>query len=202
MDKKMGIIRILHILQKYTDGEHRLMSNQIVDKLFDDYGIEMGRKAVEGNIHMLQDCGYAIESSRKGWYMDERDFDDTVLQHLIESVLFSKYISNTYAKELVDKLSKLGSPSLQKSAKAVSRVATTYHAPNANEYFLSLGEINDAIEKDRKISFLYGDYEIDGIVHFNNQVKVVVNPYKILVTNGFYYLLAIKEGETKARHLI
>ena len=200
MDKKMGIIRILHILQKHTDAEHRLISNQIVDKLFDDYGIEMGRKAVESNIHILQACGYAIEGSRKGWYMDERDFDDTVLQHLIESVLFSKYISNTYAKELVDKLSKLGSPSLQKNAKAVSRVGTTYHAPNANEYFLSLGEINDAIDKDRKISFLYGDYEIDGTVHFNNQVKVVVNPYKILVTNGFYYLLAIKEGETNARH--
>ena len=59
--KKMLIINILEILQKYSDHNHRLSQKDIMDLLWRDYAMKVDRKAIKRNIMNLLDFGYNIE---------------------------------------------------------------------------------------------------------------------------------------------
>ena len=80
--KKLLIIRILQILEYYSDVNHPLTQEEIIKKLYDNYGIEAERKAIGRNIALLQDMferesmnktatAIVIESDkRKGTFLD------------------------------------------------------------------------------------------------------------------------------------
>ena len=52
--KKLALIRILNILETYTDCNHPLTHDEIVKKLYTLYGIMVERKAIGRNISLLQ----------------------------------------------------------------------------------------------------------------------------------------------------
>ena len=54
--KKLALLRILHILQKYSDDTHPLTQDDIVDYLYKDYGIEVERKAVGRQLALLHEA--------------------------------------------------------------------------------------------------------------------------------------------------
>ena len=94
--KKLLIIRILQILEYYSDVNHPLTQEEIIKKLYDNYGIEAERKAIGRNIALLQDMfdresmnktatAIVIESDkRKGTFLDKRLFEDSELRLLID----------------------------------------------------------------------------------------------------------------------
>lgn len=53
--KKLLIIRIMQILEYYSDANHPLTQEEIIKKLYDDYGIDAERKAIGRNVALLQD---------------------------------------------------------------------------------------------------------------------------------------------------
>lgn len=53
MSKKLLVINILDILNKYSDAEHRLKQNDFIDILRKEYGMEVDRKAVRRNLSYL-----------------------------------------------------------------------------------------------------------------------------------------------------
>ena len=103
--KKMIIINILEILKKYSYMDHRLTQADIMEKLKKEYYMDVDRKTVKRNLMNLLDldCGIEYtEISKKDkngeesfictdWYMT-REFDDSELRLLIDSILFSKHI--------------------------------------------------------------------------------------------------------------
>ena len=92
--KSLAPLQILKILRKYSDKEHVLTQNQIARYLERDYDIVIERKTVARNLDNLTAAGYQIEQTPKGVYLeDEREFDDSELRLLIDSVLFSEHIS-------------------------------------------------------------------------------------------------------------
>ena len=50
MSKKLLVINILDILNKYSDAEHRLKQKDFIDILRKEYGMEVDRKAVRRNL--------------------------------------------------------------------------------------------------------------------------------------------------------
>ena len=58
--KRIVILYILQILRKYTDADHTMTQQQIVDKLMSEYGIEVNRATVRRNLIDLIDAGYDI----------------------------------------------------------------------------------------------------------------------------------------------
>ena len=97
-DQRNTIIRILQVLTNFTDSNNYLTSNEIVEKLENLYNIKIERRAVERKIQSLQECGYEIERKRSktagesGWYLNEREFDESELLFLMKKVVFSKSI--------------------------------------------------------------------------------------------------------------
>lgn len=99
--KKMIIINILNILKKYSDMDHRLTGQEIMEHLKKEYYMDVDRKTVKRNLMNLLDldCGIDYEeitrTDNKGketsictnWYI-QRDFDDSELRLIIDSLLF------------------------------------------------------------------------------------------------------------------
>ena len=59
--KKLLILYILDILQKYTDEEHRLSQKEIQDILKKEYEMPVDRKAIKRNLLNLIEYGSGIE---------------------------------------------------------------------------------------------------------------------------------------------
>ena len=54
-----------------------------------------------------------------------------------------------------------------------------------------IGVIEDAIENEKKISFIYNDYDTDFKLRLRREKRYIMNPYQLIINNGRYYLLEI-----------
>ncbi len=113
--KKLALLRIWQILKEHSDYDHPLKQQEIMDLLEKEYDITLERKAVKANISLLQEAGIEIETvkdrlaNREGVYLESREFDDSELRLLIDSVLGSKHITAKYSKDLIERLCGLSS---------------------------------------------------------------------------------------------
>ena len=120
--KKLAILRIWQILQKHSDYDHPLKQEDIINYLFSEYSIEMERKAVGKNISILREAGIDIASRKEGSYIAGRDFEDSELKLLIDSVLQSKHITARQSKDLIEKLCGLSNKYFRSHVKYVYSV--------------------------------------------------------------------------------
>ena len=187
--KKMLNILILEVLRTYSDDEHHLTQQEIIRRLKADYGIEkIDRRTVRDNVQSLVDMGYGIENEGDdGYYMYEREFEDAELRMLIDSVLFSKTISDTAAKKLIEKLKGFGNIYFDTKVSHVKPTPLLHRTDNKSVLY-SVSAINDAIDQKKKITFRYNRYGIDFKMHDQGK-QYIMNPYQMVASNGHYYLL-------------
>lgn len=122
--KKMLIICILNVFKQYTDSEHKLLQQDIIDILKRDYCMECERKAVARNITALIEFGYEIENDG-GYYLAERDFENSELRLLIDSLLFSRNIPYRQCKALIEKLKHLSNKYFDAKVKHIRNLPET-----------------------------------------------------------------------------
>jgi len=186
--KKLYIIYILEILKKYSDVDHRLRQQDIIKYMELDYGAPCERKTISRNIADLVDAGFEIEKDGKGYYYDGRDFEDSELRLLIDSVLASKHIPKKQSADLIKKLMNQSSVYFKNRVKYIHSFDKAEAYEN-NELFWTLECIDDAIENDKQIAFYYNKYGEDKKLHKTKDTKHVVNPYYVGIANGRYYLI-------------
>jgi len=203
--KKMLTLNILEILKKYTDEDHKLSQEDIIEHLEKDYGMKADRKAVKRNLMNLIESGYDIECVEKErmnhgqkemvcteWYFNH-DFTDSELRLLIDDLLFSKYIPRSQCKELIEKLEGLSSKYFRSKVKHIQTLPKT--TLNNKELFRTIEVLNEAITEQKQVEFFYEYYDIserkmkprqneEGIDR-----RYIINPYQIVMTNGRYYLM-------------
>lgn len=196
--KKMLNMLILDILREYSDSEHRLLQQDIIDLLKSNYGMDCERRAVKNNIVSLQEMGYDIVA-KQGYYLNTRDFTDAELRLLIDSIFTSGAISDKDAHSLVKKLERYSN----KYFKAhVSHIHSTSSGKNTDNPMVmdSIAIIDEAISKGRQISFSYLQYGIDFKLHPKRNQKYVVSPYQMISNRGKYYLIANVEEYENLSH--
>lgn len=186
-NKKMLNMLILDILKEYSDEDHRLTQQEIIRLLKANYDMECDRRSVKNNVLYLKELGYEI-SMDDGYYLISREFDDAELRMLIDSVLFSKSLTQKQAKTLVDKLCALGNRYFSAKVSHIYNLPELHHADNKQLMYI-LDAINDAIVEKRKISFIYNEYGLDLKLHPKRELEYIVNPYQIVANNGFFYLI-------------
>lgn len=178
---------ILDILKEYSDENHRLTQQEIIRILKRNHNIECDRRSVKNNIVYLKDLGYEI-SMEDGYYLMRRDFNDAELRMLIDSVLFSKNLTQVQAKRLIEKLTKQSNRYFSAKVAHISNLPDLQHGDN-KQLMYALDAVNDAISEKKKISFTYNIYGTDFKLHPKRSIKYIVNPYQIVANNGFYYLI-------------
>lgn len=222
--KKLLILYILDILQKYTDEEHTLSQKEIQDILKKEYEMPVDRKAVKRNLLNLIEYGSDIEYRevpRKEIFRkkdsasdeDTKDFADKEssednllwtdfylkqkftneeLRLLIDSLLFSKHIPYSQAKDLITKLESLSNIYFK------SRSQYIYPLPvdrtDNRQVFYNIGILDEAIRKKKKVSFEYVEYHTDKKMHLKKRKdgsvrEYIVTPYQMAAQEGKYYLI-------------
>ena len=209
--KKQLILNVLDILKKYTDEDHRLSQKEIVDILRVEYDMSADRKSVRRNILDLIELGYEIEYSEairmvpnkatgeleesyiwSDFYL-VREFADSELRLLIDSLLFSKHIPYSQCKELIGKLEGLSNRYFRSKVKHIRTMPDS--SLDSRQLFYTIDILDEAISRGRQVSFCYNRYGTDKKLHAekdaNGKVReYIINPYQIAATNGRYYLIA------------
>lgn len=202
--KKLAIIRILHILEKYSDYDHPLTYDDIARLLESDYGIEIERKAIGRHIddliemcendEMSKENGDEViitKDKRRGTFIEKHVFEDSELHMLIDGVLSSKYITAKHSKDLIAKLCSLSNKYFKSHVKNIYSVNDWSKTDNCT-LFYNIGLIDEAIEKNKLIEFNYNRYEIDKKLH-KNRIHTV-SPYQLILNNQRYYLMGSDEA--------
>ena len=148
-NKKMLNMLILDILKEYSDQDHRLTQQEIIRLLKANYDMDCDRRSVKNNVLCLKELGYEI-SMEDGYYLMEREFDDAELRMLIDSVLFSKNLTQKQAKTLIEKLKGMGNRYFPVKVNHVSNLPELHHGDNKQLMYV-LDIINDAISQKKKI---------------------------------------------------
>ncbi len=196
--KKMLNMLILDILREYSDSDHRLLQQDIIDLLDTNYGIGCERRAIKNNITSLQEMGYDIVAD-KGYYLRTREFTDAELRLMIDSIFSSGAITDKEAHQLVKKLEKFSN----KYFKAhVSHIHSSSSGKNAENQKVmdSIATIDAAISKGKKISFSYLQYGTDFKLHPKRDIRYVVSPYQMISNKGKYYLVGNYDAYDDVSH--
>lgn len=185
--KKLYILWTLEILKKYSDVDHHLKQNDIIRYMEKDYGVDCERKAVARNISKLKEMGYEIVKDN-GYYLEYREFEDSELRLLVDSVLASRHIPSTQAKQLIEKLVNQSSVYFKKQVRHISNLDRMNHVKTA-ELFYNIEILSEAIDKKCKVSFFYCKKDKNLESKPTSKRPHIVNPYQIVVANGKYYLI-------------
>lgn len=222
--KKLVILYILDILQKYTDEEHRLSQKEIQNILKREYEMTVDRKAVKRNLLNLIEYESNIEYrevsrkdifrkkdsvSYKGtsdfadkeiseddllwtdFYLKQK-FTNEELRLLIDSLLFSKHIPYSQAKELIKKLESLSNIYFKSCSQYIYPLPV--ERTDNKQVFYNIAILDDAIRKKKKVLFEYAEYHTDKKMHLKKREdgsvrEYTITPYQMAVQEGKYYLI-------------
>ena len=194
---KLALLRILQVLERYSDFDHPLMQRAIIDYLDKDHGIVVERKAVGRNISLLKEAGYDIITGRRGSYLASRTFNDSELRMLIDGVLASRYITAKHSKELIERLCELSNKYFRSHIKNIYSV-NEWSKTNNQALFYNIEIADEAIERGLQIAFSYNKYGADKKLHKTSDQ--LATPYQMILHNQRYYLIAYNEKKKGLAH--
>ena len=188
--KKLALIRILQILEEYSDADHPLTQDDIAKDLEKDYGIVIERKAISRNLSLLKEAGVDIASGRSGSYLASRDFENSELHLLIDGILSSRHITAKHSKDLIERICGLSNKYFKSGVKSIYSV-NDWNKTDNQALFYNIELIDEAIQSGRQISYDYNKYGIDKKLH--KTAHHIMSPYQMVLSNQRYYLMALSE---------
>lgn len=154
------------------------------------------------------------DSHLKGFYVRQQHYNADDIRLLAECVYATKFIDEKRAARLVDVVCDLVSEyqadDIKHDAFLTDRVKTEntavyYNVSTINEAInrVQLGAKNKAIPHEpEKISFKYQKHSINDVkkqVDRRQGERYIVSPYKLLINDGNYYLLAFSDKHKEMR---
>jgi predicted DNA-binding transcriptional regulator YafY len=202
-NQKLKLLYLLRILQKETDEEHYLNSQQLIERL-EKYDISAERKSIYDDIARLTDFGYDIihvkTKGGSGYYMGSREFELAELKLLVDVVQASRFITLRKSRELINKLEQFVSgkeaQQLQRQVYVAGRVKTD----NESIYY-NVDFIHRAIQENRQISFQYMEWTLDKkLVPRKGGARYVISPWALSWNDENYYLIGYDKEADLMKH--
>lgn len=195
ISSKANVLCVLKILEEYSDENHVISVNEIIQKMDTLYEHKVDRRTVYGAIETLIEFGYDIltySDTREGYCLAENVFTPAEIRLLIDAIFNCEYIS---AKQTGDLLAKLRSfiSVYERSDYNYSKVVKTEKKTPNPQIFYNIAALDQAITEKRKIAFTYCDYDYDKKLKPRRDEKDVGNPYVMTCDSGHYYVAAITQ---------
>ena len=129
--------------------------------------------------------------------MFARTFDTPELKLLIDAVESSKFITSSKSRELVEKISSLTSEhvaaALKRNVSCEGRIK-----PGNEKVYIILDTINDAINKNKKISFQYFQYNVKKEKKLKHNGKpYVITPLHLVWNGDCYYMVGVYDYQQR-----
>ena len=188
------------ILQGGPDNEcDRKTISRALERLRATYGYDEKGNWCNEDIKLHYEIVYRSTSDiYKQYWLEickDQQFTDEELMFLMDAVQFSKHVDKDFAEEITGKLADLSNNKYSGIFEFHTKVNTTGY-PVRKDFFVTLGDINEAIHQQRMISFFDNRFDVDKKLHHVSEKPLVVCPYRIAVTDGNYYLLCGFKGSS------
>lgn len=198
---KYRLLYIQKLLQN-TDEQHPLTNAEMTQMYEDEFGVSVHRTTIPEDIEVLIESGMEIEVENtrpKKYYLNEyaREFTTPELKLLVDAVASSKFITKSKSDELIEKITKLASPSNATSLKR--NLWTEDRIKKDNEkIYLIVDVINEAINEKKKISFLYFQYDENKERKLrHNGEPYIFSPYALVWNGDYYYVVGFSDSREK-----
>lgn len=194
--QKLKILYILKYLTEHTDENHPATTNELIAHLAAN-DIHAERKSIYTDIQELIQFGYDIVqvSSRAGggYYLASREFELAELKLLVDAVQSSRFITTNKSRGLIEKISCLASKHDAGKLRRQVYVAGRIKTENEGIYY-SIDCLHEAIQENKKVSFLYYEWDVNKKLQPRTESKRVVSPWALVWRDENYYLIAF-DGE-------
>lgn len=212
--QKYKSLLVWYLLLKRTDEDHAMSISDIQTAL-ENYGIQAERHSISRDISALNNLmsidsdlaaadelderellNYSLgyDKSLHGYKVIQRPYEFENIRLLAECVHNAKFITSQQEHELLDTIEYFCSDAQIEELK--NDIYLVGRQKSINKSIMNaLRVINQAIHHNKKIIFKYQKY----ILNSGNQSEQVerkrgttyrVSPYKIIINDGFYYLLS------------
>lgn len=193
---QLKLLKVLDILQKYSDENHQLTVKDLADRLSAE-GISTERKSIYHYIALLESTGVDIikqRGKRNLYFIGDRQFELPELKILIDAVLAANFITAKKSADLIGKLV-TSNVSIYDAQKLQSQVLFTKRPKTDNEkIFISVNVLHQAISEKRQVKFKYFDYNVNkDKVQRKSGGYYTVNPVCLIWDDDKYYLVAYHE---------
>lgn len=166
--------------------------DRVLKRLRNEYGRDEDGEWINDEVHLHYAC---YERNKQPYYTKywmetfyEDEFSEEELMFLIDAVQFSKHVTNNYAGQLINKLNKQSSNSFEWRFENYRANSYEYRSLNY-DFFRVIGDVNEAIRLGKMISFFVDEYGVDKKLHHVVDSPIEASPYRIVVSEGNYYLL-------------
>lgn len=186
--KKNYLLFVLKILVEDSDINHPLTHQYIIDKLENNYLVEIKRKALGNALRLIEDFldnndffGLSLTITYKGSYIDSRLFDKVEIQYLIDAILSSRTLGSAFSNEIINKIQTL-LPKREVKDYIISKPRLENDKTSANILY-NVDIIMECIKDNKQVKFEYKDSKLK---------EFHVDPYYLINRNGYYYLFGAK----------
>ena len=198
-EKNLLLLMILDILSEDTSADQRITKEELRKRIEERFGFSPARNTLYDKLHMLEIAGFGIVAVDDGIYLDTDHMTDGALRYLVDSVLYSDFVTHTGAKDIIDMLKSLGSPAFRKYIEKQTAKIRWTRKNTEQGIFIKIEDVQNALFQKRQICF--------NEITYTTQLKPVpkymhdltVNPYELICKNGRYYLIGAIEGEDTMR---
>ena len=225
--QKYKSLLVMQYLLKHADDEHPVTIGEIEAHL-SKYGISAERRSIyrdirdimellntelddDGEIAERDKLQYEVTFTRKkhpnaeqgGYLITARPYEFDELRLLAECVNSARFLSESQAKNLRHTISNLCSVHQAKELNTDSTVVNRSKTIN-KAVMASIATINQAIRHKKQISFKYLSYSFNNLrtqIERRGGKTYTVHPYKLLIDNGFFYVLTYDGNKKKNKVL-
>jgi predicted DNA-binding transcriptional regulator YafY len=197
----------MEILKKYTDINHQLTLQEIVELFEDDYGIVVNPVGLRNDLKELEKIdAFAVIFDREAnglptyYSYQNRPFETHELRLMIDAISSAKFITKIDTEKIIEKLKML--TSVYQATQLENRIVLSEHNKSENrnvKYIIS--DLHEAVSAKRIIEFQYVRYNTNKeFVLSNNGDVYRVKPYGLVWNNDYYYLIGEYVPKREIRH--
>ena len=114
--KEGALLIVLDYLRRFTSKSRTLTQEEMCEEIEREYGLKISRNTLRKHLNTLNEAGFYADP-KKNYVLDKKEFEDSEIAVLIDSLIYTNAISADNAEEIIDKLLYFGTEKIKKDKK-------------------------------------------------------------------------------------
>lgn len=191
--KKLVLLYILDIFRKYSDEQHSLTLNDVLELMNKDFGAQCSKQTVTRNIKVLAEYGCKFVSSEENgqhsYYLRDKQFSSDEVFTLWEGMMCSKYTSREESDHILTLLNNYTGTDWSLGKIYYGGIINKHTFPK-EKVLGNIKIIATAFNERKQLRFAIDTVdENKQIVHISD-ARLTVTPHALVNIDNEYYLAA------------
>ena len=200
-EKNGNVLYIINVLKKYSDIDHMLSIQDIIEYIKKIYKVENDRRTIERNIELLKEkLDYDIEVIKQGnknyYYLlnnPDTDFEPGEIRTIIDTFSYATFVPESVSNEIINKCRNMQNIYENEKLKDYQIYSNDIKTNNM-EVIKNIEDVSSAIYSKKQISFDYYKYDLNPTLKTSKVGSFITSPYTIIYSIQELYLVALDES--------